>query len=167
MYIPLAETANIVQCHVFAASCVTRSSLILSSCRQVSVAPRSNEGLIHGCARCCCGARVLSTTGTSACLCPINRCRTNNSAQLSSGDCPSASFKFLTAQRWVKAAKPGWNIGNTLDPLPDEGSWNNPRLQASTLDYVKAAGFKSVRLPGMGSDSPVSKVPFSLPATNL
>ena len=49
----------------------------------------------------------------------------------------------------MDAATPGWNLGNTLDAVPDEGSWNNPIFQANALDVVKSAGFKSVRIPGM------------------
>lgn len=43
---------------------------------------------------------------------------------------------------------PGWNLGNTLDAIPNEGSWNNPPVVEKTFDDVKAAGFKSVRIPG-------------------
>ncbi|KAI8802914.1 endoglucanase D precursor [Cladochytrium replicatum] len=43
--------------------------------------------------------------------------------------------------------KPAWNLGNTLDALPDEGSWNNPKVQASTFKEIAAAGFKGVRIP--------------------
>ncbi|KAK0727720.1 glycoside hydrolase superfamily [Lasiosphaeria miniovina] len=57
------------------------------------------------------------------------------------------SLSPISAQDWIKAASPGWNAGNTLDATPNEGSWNNPPLQGSTLDHVKAAGFKSVRIP--------------------
>ncbi|KAF4628131.1 hypothetical protein G7Y89_g10021 [Cudoniella acicularis] len=42
---------------------------------------------------------------------------------------------------------PGWNLGNTLDVIPTEGSWNNPPVDFSTFDVVKAACFKSIRLP--------------------
>ncbi|KAK3403352.1 glycoside hydrolase superfamily [Sordaria brevicollis] len=68
--------------------------------------------------------------------------------------CPpgSGSFKKLSAQAFMDAATPGWNLGNTLDAVPDEGSWNNPIFQADALDVVKAAGFKSVRIPVTYSD---------------
>ncbi|KAF1966946.1 endoglucanase B [Bimuria novae-zelandiae CBS 107.79] len=42
---------------------------------------------------------------------------------------------------------PGWNLGNTLDAVQNEGDWNNPKVTADTFDDVKAAGFKGVRLP--------------------
>ncbi|CCC08969.1 hypothetical protein SMACR_03202 [Sordaria macrospora] len=65
---------------------------------------------------------------------------------------PGASFKKLSAQAFMDAATPGWNLGNTLDAVPDEGSWNNPIFQANALDVVKSAGFKSVRIPVTYSD---------------
>lgn len=41
----------------------------------------------------------------------------------------------------------GWNLGNTLDATPTEGSWNNPPVTAKTFDLIKAGGFASVRIP--------------------
>jgi endoglucanase len=42
---------------------------------------------------------------------------------------------------------PGWNLGNTLDAIQNEGDWNNPPVVATTFDDIKASGFKGVRLP--------------------
>ncbi|KAH0282846.1 glycoside hydrolase [Aureobasidium namibiae CBS 147.97] len=53
----------------------------------------------------------------------------------------------VSAQSWVDGINPGWNLGNTLDGIPDEGDWGNPRVVPSTFDDVKKAGFKGVRLP--------------------
>jgi endoglucanase len=80
--------------------------------------------------------------------------------------CPG-SFNFISAADYVKALNPGtwlsiefqtlfgadsstigWNLGNTLDAVPDEGSWNNPAVKESTFDDIKASGFKGIRLPG-------------------
>ncbi|KAK3370599.1 glycoside hydrolase superfamily [Podospora didyma] len=74
-------------------------------------------------------------------------------------DCPDTKFTPITAQEWVAAANPGWNVGNTLDAVPNEGSWNNLPLQGSTLDTVKAAGYKSVRIPVTYTDHFVSSSP--------
>ncbi|KAL4892059.1 glycoside hydrolase superfamily [Aspergillus ambiguus] len=60
--------------------------------------------------------------------------------------CPG-TFTSISAADFVGKLKNGWNLGNTLDAIPNEGSWNNAPVQASTFDVVKAAGFKSVRLP--------------------
>lgn len=54
----------------------------------------------------------------------------------------------ITAADYIAAINPGWNLGNTLDAVPDEGSWNNPAVVQATFDDVKNAGFKSVRIPG-------------------
>ncbi|KAF2791124.1 glycoside hydrolase family 5 protein [Melanomma pulvis-pyrius CBS 109.77] len=42
---------------------------------------------------------------------------------------------------------PGWNLGNTLDAVQNEGDWNNPPVVATTFDDIKVAGFKGIRLP--------------------
>lgn len=59
----------------------------------------------------------------------------------------NGTFADLTAAEFLEAANPAWNLGNTLDAIPDEGSWNNPKVEAATFDLVKAAGYKSVRIP--------------------
>ncbi|KAI9370513.1 glycoside hydrolase superfamily [Aspergillus egyptiacus] len=60
--------------------------------------------------------------------------------------CPG-TFAPITAEDFVASLHPGWNLGNTLDAIPDEGSWNNAPIQEGTLDIIKQSGFKSVRLP--------------------
>lgn len=60
----------------------------------------------------------------------------------------TGTFNSVSASEFVANLHPGWNLGNTLDATPDEGSWNNAPVVASTFDLVKAAGFKSVRIPG-------------------
>ncbi|KAI3316631.1 glycoside hydrolase family 5 protein [Xylariaceae sp. AK1471] len=57
------------------------------------------------------------------------------------------TFEPISASDYVAAINPGWNLGNTLDATPNEGSWNNPPVQAETFKDIKAAGFKSVRIP--------------------
>ncbi|KAH8710178.1 endoglucanase D precursor [Phaeosphaeriaceae sp. PMI808] len=62
--------------------------------------------------------------------------------------CPStASFTPISAGKFFDAINPGWNLGNTLDAVETEGSWNNPPVVGSTFDDVKKAGYKGVRLP--------------------
>jgi endoglucanase len=41
----------------------------------------------------------------------------------------------------------GWNAGNSLDAVGGETAWGNPELTQELFDAVKAAGFKTVRLP--------------------
>ncbi|PTM59508.1 cellulase family glycosylhydrolase [Desmospora activa] len=56
-------------------------------------------------------------------------------------------FQALDANEAVAAMTPGWNLGNTLDAVPTEGSWNNPPVEEHTFDDIKNSGFKSVRIP--------------------
>lgn len=60
----------------------------------------------------------------------------------------NGTFSRISAQTWVDNMNPGWNLGNTLDGIPDEGDWGNPPVVPKTFDDVKKAGFKGVRLPG-------------------
>ena len=66
---------------------------------------------------------------------------------LGGSECPRA-WTNVTAADYVTRINPGWNLGNTLDALPNEGSWNNPPVVAKTFDDINDAGFKSVRIPG-------------------
>ncbi|ACU37240.1 cellulase family glycosylhydrolase [Actinosynnema mirum] len=51
------------------------------------------------------------------------------------------------ARATVAAMQPGWNLGNTLDAIPDETSWGNPRTTRALLRHVREQGYRSVRLP--------------------
>jgi len=42
---------------------------------------------------------------------------------------------------------PGINLGNTLEALPDETAWGNPKPSQALMDGYRAAGFRSVRIP--------------------
>ncbi|KAL1613030.1 hypothetical protein SLS60_001262 [Paraconiothyrium brasiliense] len=59
----------------------------------------------------------------------------------------TGTFTPVSASAFVKNINPGWNLGNTLDAVEDEGDWNNPKVTEGTFDDIKAAGFKGVRLP--------------------
>ncbi|KAF4310013.1 putative extracellular protein [Botryosphaeria dothidea] len=59
----------------------------------------------------------------------------------------NGTFNAITAQQFVDAMNPGWNLGNTLDAVEDEGDWNNAPVTEDTFDDVKKAGFKGIRLP--------------------
>ncbi|MET0416204.1 MAG: cellulase family glycosylhydrolase [Actinoplanes sp.] len=47
----------------------------------------------------------------------------------------------------VAAMQPGWNVGNTLDAIPDETAWGNPLITQAMLREVRAQGYKSIRIP--------------------
>ena len=45
----------------------------------------------------------------------------------------------------------GWNLGNSLEAssngIPSETAWGNPTVTQALVDRVKAAGFKTIRIP--------------------
>jgi endoglucanase len=43
--------------------------------------------------------------------------------------------------------QPGWNLGNTLDAIPDETAWGNPITTQAMLRHVRSMGYKSIRIP--------------------
>lgn len=74
---------------------------------------------------------------------------TTASATSTAGATCTGDFASISAADFIDKLNPGWNLGNTLDAIPDEGSWNNEPVVGSTFDMVKAAGFTGVRLPGL------------------
>lgn len=84
--------------------------------------------------------RILSIAGLSALL---------SVTYAQSPSTCSGTFTPITAKEFVANLHPGWNLGNSLDAIPDEGSWNNAPVEEATLDLIKESGFKSVRLPGI------------------
>lgn len=52
----------------------------------------------------------------------------------------------------VAAMQPGWNLGNSLDAIPDETSWGQPRTTKALLDKVRSQGFNSIRVPVTWTD---------------
>ncbi|KAH8593991.1 putative extracellular endoglucanase [Bisporella sp. PMI_857] len=87
-------------------------------------------------------ATTLSTRTTS-----VTSSRTSTTATATGTQACTAAFTPVTASAAFAALNPGWNLGNTLDAVPDEGSWNNAPVQASTFTAIAARGFKSVRIP--------------------
>lgn len=68
----------------------------------------------------------------------------------------SASSDGLTAGNVLTEMSPGWNLGNTLEAtgsgtppflISQETAWGNPAATQALMTSVRAAGFKSVRIP--------------------
>jgi endoglucanase len=53
----------------------------------------------------------------------------------------------MTSLQLSKQMSPGWNLGNSLEASPDETGWGNAATTQALMNGVKAAGFKSVRIP--------------------
>ena len=70
-----------------------------------------------------------------------------------------------TAMAAVAAMQPSWNLGNTLDAIPDETSWGNPPVTKALFDTIRAQGFHSVRIPVTWSGHQSATSPYSIDPT--
>ena len=66
------------------------------------------------------------------------------------GSVTTATTTALTPEMVFQAMAPGWNMGNHMDAISNgvasETVWGNPKCTQATMDGVKAAGFKAVRI---------------------
>lgn len=72
-------------------------------------------------------------------------------------DIPPGTMRNLTSPELSTEMSPGWNLGNSLEaiggPVPwnstttNETAWGNPNTTQALISAVKAAGFKSIRMP--------------------
>ena len=72
-------------------------------------------------------------------------------SQTAVGEIEVAHAEELTPQKVFETIGLGWNMGNHFDAISNgvsgETLWGNPKCTQATFDGVKAAGFKSVRIP--------------------
>ena len=65
--------------------------------------------------------------------------------------CPSDAgmprMRDLTSLQLSRLMGAGWNLGNSLEATGGETAWGNPQASRALMDGVKAAGFKTVRIP--------------------
>ncbi|KAJ6070948.1 hypothetical protein N7467_012267 [Penicillium canescens] len=99
-------------------------------------------------------AAAVTTTSTTKAITTTLTTTTKTTAQTATATASSSgaatctgTFSSISASNFISSLHPGWNLGNTLDAVPNEGSWNNAAVVASTFDTVKTAGFRSVRIP--------------------
>ena len=62
----------------------------------------------------------------------------------------------------VAAMQPSWNLGNTLDAIPDETSWGNPKATRELFKTIRAEGFRSVRIPVTWSAHQSATAPYTV-----
>ncbi|MFI9779301.1 cellulase family glycosylhydrolase [Streptomyces sp. NPDC051956] len=72
-----------------------------------------------------------------------------------------------SAMDTVAAMQPSWNLGNTLDAIPDETSWGNPSVTKALFDTVKSQGFRSVRIPVTWGNHQSAQAPYTIDAAFL
>lgn len=56
-------------------------------------------------------------------------------------------MRNLTSLQLAKLMGAGWNLGNALEATGGETAWGNPATTQALLNAVKAAGFRTVRIP--------------------
>ncbi|MFG6441863.1 glycoside hydrolase family 5 protein [Roseateles sp. LKC17W] len=56
-------------------------------------------------------------------------------------------MRDLSSLQLSKLMGAGWNLGNSLEAIGGETAWGNPPATQALFNAVKAAGFKSVRIP--------------------
>ena len=68
-----------------------------------------------------------------------------------SGIAPAGATTQLNASQIVADMGAGWNLGNQLEAnangYPSETAWGQPTVTQALIDKVKAAGFKTIRIP--------------------
>lgn len=74
----------------------------------------------------------------------------------------SVAAPARSAMSVLAAMEPGWNVGNTLDAIPDETSWGNPPITKALFDSVRAQGFRSVRIPVTWGNHQAATAPFTI-----
>ena len=67
----------------------------------------------------------------------------------------------------VAAMQPSWNLGNTLDAIPQETSWGNPKATRELFETIRAEGFRSVRIPVTWSAYQATTAPYTVDAAYM
>ncbi|MFE6174568.1 cellulase family glycosylhydrolase [Streptomyces sp. NPDC056464] len=80
---------------------------------------------------------------------------------------PSTAGVPSRAMDAVDAMQPSWNLGNTLDAIPEETSWGNPKATRELLETVRAQGFRSVRIPVTWSAHQSATAPYTVDAAYM
>ncbi|HEV6964496.1 glycoside hydrolase family 5 protein [Roseateles sp.] len=93
------------------------------------------------------GAREQTIRPTAACTATATYTNACGAKTLQSFTIATAgAMRNITSLQMSKEMSPGWNLGNSLD-APTETGWGNPAINQGLLNAVRAAGFKSVRIP--------------------
>ncbi|MDN4503456.1 cellulase family glycosylhydrolase [Alteromonadaceae bacterium BrNp21-10] len=59
----------------------------------------------------------------------------------------ATDMRELASTEFTALMGVGFNIGNSLEAVGGETAWGNPMISEALIDAIKAAGFKSIRLP--------------------
>lgn len=59
----------------------------------------------------------------------------------------TSGMRNLTSVQLSQLMGAGWNLGNSLEAIGGETAWGNPETTRTLINSVKAAGFKTIRIP--------------------
>lgn len=105
--------------------------------------------------------RIMAFLAAAAMLMSLTACGKQDTAADNTAAATTAATEARVAPElviadnavdFVKNMKLGWNLGNTLDALGDgslndETSWGQPKTTQELIDFVKASGFTTIRIP--------------------
>ena len=88
---------------------------------------------------------TAATTTTTAATTTQAAPTTSKTVQIDALNLPA------NVENMINAMGAGWNLGNSMDAYSGSGAsetaWGNPQTTKALIDTVKAAGFKTVRIP--------------------
>lgn len=76
-----------------------------------------------------------------------SQAQSSTSSEQSSSLNQSSAASNMTSIQLTQQMGAGWNLGNTLEAIGSETAWGNPVATQELIDAIKAAGFKSIRIP--------------------
>jgi endoglucanase len=59
----------------------------------------------------------------------------------------ASAWREVSSTELAREMSPGWNLGNSMEAIGGETAWGNARTTRPLIQAVKAAGFKSIRIP--------------------
>jgi len=71
----------------------------------------------------------------------------SSSSVQSSAISSNSAMRNLTSVQLSQLMGAGWNLGNSMEAIGGETAWGNPPVTQVMMDSVRAAGFKTVRIP--------------------
>lgn len=72
---------------------------------------------------------------------------TQNGANISHIPNDSSNMNSFKSVELTKELGVGWNLGNSLEAIPNETAWGNPAVTKELIDGIKSAGFNTIRIP--------------------
>jgi endoglucanase len=114
-----------------------------SSSRSSSLSSSSRSSVSISSSRSSSRSSSISSSSRSSSLSSSSR----SSSRSSSSSSVASSAGGVNSVALTKLMGIGWNVGNSLDAVGGETNWGNPMITQQLINSVKAAGFKTIRLP--------------------